>query len=144
MERGSVPGAGGRAAEIRLTRDRSGGWLAGPIEAVHAALARVLPDARLDDIATVQLRFRPSAIDLIVTGWALGGGSSGIRVHFHGSEGLAEAEITNAALGVTFRHRWRRNFSDRWRKPLCYSGPITKLSRAASTTSLVTVRSALI
>ena len=75
------------------------GWLAGPIEAVHAALARVLPDARLDDIATVQLRFRPPAIGLIVTGWVLSGGSPGIRVRFHGSEGLAEAEVTNAAPG---------------------------------------------
>lgn len=75
------------------------GWLAGPIEAVHAALTRVLPDARLDDIATVQLRFRPPAIGLIVTSWVLSGGSPGIRVRFHESEGLGEAEVTNATPG---------------------------------------------
>jgi len=56
-------------------------------------------DARLDGIATVQLRFRPPAIGLIVTSWVLSGGSPGIRVRFHGSEGLAEAEVTSAVPG---------------------------------------------
>lgn len=75
------------------------GWLAGPIEAVHASLTRVLPGARLDDIATVQLRFRAPAIGMLVSGWVLSGSIPGIKIRFHGSEGLAEVEMSQTVPG---------------------------------------------
>lgn len=74
-------------------------WLAGPIEAAHASLTRVLPQARLDDIATVQVRFQPPAIGILVSGWVLSGSSPGIKIRFHGSEGLAEVELSQAVPG---------------------------------------------
>jgi len=74
-------------------------WLVGPIEAVHASLTRVLPQARLDDIATVQVRFRPPAIGILVSGWVLSGSSPGIKIRFHGSEGLAEVELSEIVPG---------------------------------------------
>ncbi len=75
------------------------GWLAGPIEAVHASLTRVLPGALLDDIATVQLRFHPPAIGILVSGWVLSGSIPGIKIRFHGSEGLAEVEMNQTVPG---------------------------------------------
>lgn len=75
------------------------GWLAGPIEAVHAALTRVLPGACLDDIATLQMRFRAPAIGILVSGWVLSGSIPGIKVRFHGSEGLAEVEMSQTVPG---------------------------------------------
>ena len=81
------------------------GWLAGDIEAVHSSFARVLPRARLDDIATLQVRFREPATGILVAGWVLSGGVPGIKVRFHGSEGLGEAEVGFARTGV---HTYRR------------------------------------
>jgi predicted dehydrogenase len=75
------------------------GWLAGPIEAVHASLTRVLPGARLDDIATLQVRFRAPAIGILVSGWVLSGSIPGIKIRFHGSEGLAEVEMSQTVPG---------------------------------------------
>ena len=75
------------------------GWLAGPIEAVHSSLTRVLPGARLDDIATLQVRFPAPAIGILVSGWVLSGSIPGIKVRFHGSEGLAEVEMSQTVPG---------------------------------------------
>ena len=69
------------------------GWLAGPIEAVSTSLTRVLPGARLDDIATLQMRLRSPAIGVLVAGWVLTGTIPGIRIRLHGSEGLGEVEL---------------------------------------------------
>ena len=85
------------------------GWLAGAIEAVHTSFARVLPGARLDDIATLQLRFREPATGILVAGWVLSGGVPGIKVRFHGSKGLGEAEVGFARTGV---HAYRRLMPD--------------------------------
>jgi predicted dehydrogenase len=85
------------------------GWLAGDIEAVHSSFARVLPGARLDDIATLQMRFREPATGILVAGWVLSGGVPGIKVRFHGSKGLGEAEVGFARTGV---HAYRRLMPD--------------------------------
>ena len=74
-------------------------WLIGPITAVSTALARVLPDARLDDIATLQFRGRPPSIGVLIAAWVLSGSIPGIRVRLHGSRGLAEAELSQALPG---------------------------------------------
>jgi predicted dehydrogenase len=72
------------------------GWLAGPIEAVSASFTRVLPGARLDDIATLQMRLAPPAIGVLVASWVLTGSIPGIRIRLHGSEGLGEVELNQA------------------------------------------------
>jgi len=69
-------------------------WLVGPIEAVSTSLTRVLPGARLDDIATLQFRAAPPAIGVLVAGWVLTGAIPGIRIRLHGSGGLAEVELS--------------------------------------------------
>jgi len=74
-------------------------WLAGSIEGVHGSFARVLPDARLDDIATLQIAFHAPAIGILVSGWVLSGSIPGIKIRFHGSEGLAEVELNQTLPG---------------------------------------------
>jgi predicted dehydrogenase len=74
-------------------------WLAGPIEAVHAVTTRVLPGAVLDDIAALQVRFQAPAIGVLVSGWVLSGSIPGIKIRFHGAEGLAEVELSQAIPG---------------------------------------------
>lgn len=74
-------------------------WLAGPIESVHGSFAHVLPDARLDDIATVQVQFHAPAIGVLVSGWVLSGSIPGIKIRYHGSEGLAEVELNQTLPG---------------------------------------------
>lgn len=69
------------------------GWLAGPIESVATNLSRVLPGARLDDIATLQMRLAPPAIGILVASWVLTGTIPGIRIRVHGSDGLGEVEL---------------------------------------------------
>lgn len=75
------------------------GWLAGPVRAVSTSWTRVLPGARLDDIATLQLRLRAPAIAILVSSWVLSGSMPGIKVRFHGSKGLAEAELSQTIPG---------------------------------------------
>jgi predicted dehydrogenase len=75
------------------------GWLAGPISGVQSSLGRVLPGARVDDIATLQLRLREPAVGVLVSGWVLSGSIPGIKVRFHGSEGLAEVEMSQTIRG---------------------------------------------
>ena len=74
-------------------------WLAGPIEAVQSMSTRVLPAARLEDIATLQLRLRAPAIGILVASWVLSGSIPGIKIRFHGAEGLAEVELNETISG---------------------------------------------
>lgn len=75
-------------------------WLMGPVEGVAAMTAQVLPGARLDDIATLQLRFRAApAIGTLVASWAMAGGFPGIRIRVHGSEAVAEVELDHRLEG---------------------------------------------
>jgi predicted dehydrogenase len=74
-------------------------WLIGPIVRVSAQLARVLPDSRLDDIATVQLDFAGPCSGVLVSGWVLAGGVPGVRVRLHCSAGAAEAELSESLPG---------------------------------------------
>jgi predicted dehydrogenase len=74
-------------------------WLVGDVQAVSTSLAYVHPDARLDDIATLQLRFAGKAIGTLVASWVLAGGFPGIRIRLHGSEALAEAVLDETVLG---------------------------------------------
>jgi predicted dehydrogenase len=81
-------------------------WLAGPIEEVHASTTRVLPNARLDDIATLQVRFASPAIGVLVAGWVLTGSVPGIKIRFHGSSGLAEVEMNHSLPGGQVYRRY--------------------------------------
>lgn len=85
-------------------------WLVGEIDAVSTCFGRVRPDARLDDIATLQLRFRGRATTgLLVASWVLAGGFPGIRVRLHGSEALGEAVLDES---VPARERYVRISDD--------------------------------
>jgi predicted dehydrogenase len=74
-------------------------WIAGPVQAVSTSLTRVLPGARLDDIATLQMRLRPPGIGILVAGWVLSGTMPGIRIRVHAAEGLAEVELGETIPG---------------------------------------------
>lgn len=86
-------------------------WLAGPIEAVSVNFARVLPDARLDDIATLQMRLSPPAIGVLVASWVLTGTIPGIKIRVHGSEGLGEVELNQTLPGEQAYRRYELNGS---------------------------------
>jgi predicted dehydrogenase len=62
---------------------------------VSCDLIRVLPNARLDDIATLQLRFASGAAGTLLCSWLLTGGYPGIRIRLHTSQGLAEVELND-------------------------------------------------
>jgi predicted dehydrogenase len=81
-------------------------WLAGPVHAVSTNLTSVLSGARLDDIATLQLRFARPAIGVLVSGWVLTGSIPGIRIRVHGSEGLGEAELSETIRGEQVYRRY--------------------------------------
>jgi predicted dehydrogenase len=83
------------------------GWLVGPIREVSANLTRVLPDAHLDDIATLQLRFDAPAIGVLVSGWVLTGSIPGIKVRLHGANGLGEAVLSESVPGGQVYRRYR-------------------------------------
>lgn len=70
-------------------------WLLGPMRRVSSQLCRVLPGARLDDIATVLLEPARGGAATMTCGWVLAGGFPGIRLRLHGSEGAAEAELSD-------------------------------------------------
>lgn len=74
-------------------------WLLGPVTDVSAHLITVLPDAKLDDIATLQLRFASGAAGTLVSSWLLTGGFPGIRIRLHGSLGLSEVELNDTIPG---------------------------------------------
>src|SRR5262249_4761482 len=77
-----------------------GCWLLGEVDSVSAQFASVVPEARLDDIATLQLRFRSGVLGTLVTSWVLAGAFPGIRVRLHGSAGGAEALLGVADDGT--------------------------------------------
>jgi predicted dehydrogenase len=68
-------------------------WLLGPIKRVSSRLQRILPNAKLDDIATLQFEFESGATGMLVASWVLDGGFPGIRVRLHGSKALAEVWV---------------------------------------------------
>ena len=74
-------------------------WLMGEPEAVSTCFTRVRPDARLDDIATLQLRFGERASGILVASWVLAGGFPGIKVRLHASEALGEAVLDESVPG---------------------------------------------
>jgi 1,5-anhydro-D-fructose reductase (1,5-anhydro-D-mannitol-forming) len=74
-------------------------WLIGPVERVSTTLSRVLPGARLDDFATLQMRFAPPTTGLLVAGWVLAGGFPGIRIRVHGAEAVAEVRLDHRLPG---------------------------------------------
>ena len=74
-------------------------WLMGELEAVSTCFTRVRPDAHLDDIATLQLRFGERSSGILVASWVLAGGFPGIKVRLHGSESLGEAVLDESVAG---------------------------------------------
>jgi predicted dehydrogenase len=74
-------------------------WLMGDVKAVSTCFTRVRPDARLDDIATLQLRFGEHASGILVASWVLTGSFPGIKVRLHGSEALGEAVLDQSVPG---------------------------------------------
>jgi predicted dehydrogenase len=88
-------------------------WLAGPVREVSTSLTRVLPGARLDDIATIQIRLAGPAIGVLVCGWVLSGSIPGIRVRLHGSEGLGEVEMSQTLHGYQVYRRYELDGSVR-------------------------------
>jgi predicted dehydrogenase len=80
-------------------------WLIGPIRRVSASLTRVLPGARLDDIATLQLQFAPPTLGILVASWVLPGGLPGIRIRVQGAEGSGEVRLGDRPSGGESYHR---------------------------------------
>ena len=76
-----------------------GCWLLGPVADVTASFATVIPDAALDDIAAVQVRYASGALGTLLASWVLPGGFPGIRVRLHGSAGTAEVVLGAAGDG---------------------------------------------
>jgi len=74
-------------------------WLIGDVSAVSTSFSYVRDDARLDDIATLQLRFGERATGILVASWVLAGGFPGIKVRLHGSEALGEAVLDESVPG---------------------------------------------
>jgi len=74
-------------------------WLVGPVKRVSSSLKRVLPGARLDDIATLQMEFENGASGMLVSSWVLSGGFPGISIRVHGSKGLGEVWVDDRIGG---------------------------------------------
>lgn len=85
--------AGGAIFEYGAHAVDLGCWLMGPVETVSAQFSRVIPGARLDDIAQLQLRYRSGVIGSLTASWVLAGGFPGISVRVHGSLGGAKVEL---------------------------------------------------
>ena len=82
--------AGGSLFEYGSHVIDMGAWLLGPIARVSTSLKRVLPGARLDDIATMQLQFENGTTGLLIASWVLSGGFPGTRIKLHGSRAIGE------------------------------------------------------
>jgi predicted dehydrogenase len=74
-------------------------WLLGPIARVSSRLQRILPNAKLDDIATLLFEFRSGATGTLIASWLLDGGFPGIRIRLHGSKALAEVWVDDRLPG---------------------------------------------
>lgn len=81
-------------------------WLLGRIAVIATNTSTVVPGSRLDDIATLQLRFVNGAIGTLVCGWVLGGNFPGIRIRLHGSEGIGDVQLGETLAGG--EEYWRR------------------------------------
>jgi predicted dehydrogenase len=68
-------------------------WLLGEVATVSSQFATVVPGARLDDLANLQLRFDSGVVGTLTTSWVLGGGFPGIAVRVHGSKGCGEVAL---------------------------------------------------
>lgn len=76
--------------------------LVGPVAAVSTTLAPLLPNARLDDVAVLQLRFANGAAGTLVASWLLPGGFPGIRIRLSGSEATVSVTVDDAAGGERY------------------------------------------
>ena len=85
--------AGGALFEYGSHVVDMGAWLLGPIARVSSNFKRVLPGARLDDIATLQLEFASGAQGMLISSWVLSGGFPGTRVKLHGAKAVGEVSI---------------------------------------------------
>jgi len=74
-------------------------WLLGPITRVSARFQKILPNAKLDDIATLLFEFESGATGTLVASWLLDGGFPGIRIRLHGSKALAEVWVDDRLPG---------------------------------------------
>ncbi|HEX5407021.1 MAG TPA: Gfo/Idh/MocA family oxidoreductase [Pseudonocardiaceae bacterium] len=81
-------------------------WLVGPVASVSSNLVRVLPDAQVDDLATLQLRFANGANGTLLCSWVLTGGYPGITIRLHTSTGLAEVRLIDLIDGAQQYRRW--------------------------------------
>jgi predicted dehydrogenase len=79
-------------------------WLVGPVAAVSSNLVRVLPDAQVDDLATLQLRFANGSSGTLLCSWVLTGGYPGITIRVHTSTGLAEVRLSDGTDQYTLSH----------------------------------------
>ena len=82
--------AGGALFEYGSHVIDMGAWLMGPVARVSSSFKRVLPGARLDDTATLQMEFASGAQGLLIASWVLSGGFPGTRIKLHGSEAVGE------------------------------------------------------
>jgi predicted dehydrogenase len=74
-------------------------WLFGPVAEVSSNLVRIRPGARVDDLATLQLRFANGISGTLLCGWVLTGGYPGITLRVHTSAGLAEVTLSDLVDG---------------------------------------------
>lgn len=74
-------------------------WLFGPVSDVSSNLVRIRPGARVDDLATLQLRFANGGSGTLLCGWVLTGGYPGITIRVHTSAGLAEVVVSDLVDG---------------------------------------------
>lgn len=91
--------AGGALFEYGSHVIDMGAWLLGPVARVSSSFKRVLPGARLDDTATLQMEFASGAQGVLIASWVLTGGFPGTRVKLHGSEAVGEVLIDDRLPG---------------------------------------------
>ncbi len=96
--------AGGSLFEYGSHVIDMGTWLLGPVARVSSSFKRVLPGARLDDIATLQLEFASGTTGLLISSWVLSGGFPGTRIKLHGSRAVGEVLLDDRMpLGQSYR-----------------------------------------
>lgn len=96
--------AGGALFEYGSHVIDMGAWLMGPVARVSSSFKRVLPGARLDDTATLQMEFVSGAQGLLVASWVLSGGFPGTRIKLHGSEAVGEVLLDDRMPGAQRYH----------------------------------------
>lgn len=96
--------AGGALFEYGSHVIDMGAWLAGPIARVSSSFKRVVPGARLDDTATLQMEFANGAQGMLISSWVLSGGFPGTRIKLHGSAAVGEVLIDDRLPGAQSYH----------------------------------------